>query len=80
MINPPTKNTDSLYNHWLAQVYAGRVDEAVATLNEQLLLYPASINARINLGFIQARRADVQAAKDAFDLVEELTRGRRSAK
>ena len=79
-LNPPAPNTEGdspLYNLWLAHVYSGNVDAALEVLNEHLALDPAHTPARINLGFVQARRGDTQEAARAFRRVEESTEGRR---
>ena len=74
----PAPNTESLYNLWLAHVYSGNVDAALDVLDETLAIDPAQIPARINLGFIQARRGHAEDAARAFRRVEESTEGRRS--
>jgi tetratricopeptide (TPR) repeat protein len=82
-LNPPSPNRsytegESLFNLWLAHVYSGNVDAALGVLNEQLVLDPAHIPSRINLGFVQARRGTTEDAARAFRRVEESTEGRRS--
>ena len=69
---------NSLFNLWLAHVYSGNVDAALDVLDETLAIDPATEPARINLGFINARRGDTEDAARAFRRVEESTEGRRS--
>jgi serine/threonine-protein kinase len=68
----------SLYNIWLTHVYSGNVDAALAVLDETLAVEPAQMPARINLGYVHARRGDAEEAARAFRRVEEFTEGRRS--
>jgi tetratricopeptide (TPR) repeat protein len=69
---------ESLYNVWLAHVYSGNVDGALAVLDETLAVEPAQMPARINLGYVNARRGNAEEAARAFRRVEEFTEGRRS--
>jgi TolB-like protein/DNA-binding winged helix-turn-helix (wHTH) protein len=69
---------ESLYNVWLAHVYSGDVDAALDVLAETLAIEPAQIPARINLGYVNARRGNAEEAAGAFRRVEESTEGRRS--
>jgi tetratricopeptide (TPR) repeat protein len=74
--SPPSAK--SLYNVWLAHVYAGDVDASLAVLGEALAIEPGEGPARINLGYVNARRGSVEEAARAFRRVEEATEGRRS--
>ena len=75
-LSPPS--AFSLYNVWLAHVYSGNVDAALDVLGQTLVIEPAQIPARINLGYVNARRGNVEEAVRAFRRVEESTEGRRS--
>ena len=75
-ISPPS--ADTLYNVWLAHVYSGNVDAALDVLGETLTIDPADMPARINLGYVNARRGKAEEAARAFRRVEESTEGRRS--
>jgi TolB-like protein/DNA-binding winged helix-turn-helix (wHTH) protein len=75
-LSPPS--VDSLYNVWLAHVYSGNVDAALDVLGETLAIEPAQLPARINLGYVHARRGNAEDAARAFRRVEESTEGRRS--
>ena len=79
-LNPPAPNTEGdspLYNLWLAHVYSGNVDAALDVIDEQLTIDPEHLPARINLGFVNARRGNAEDAARAFRRVEESTEGRR---
>lgn len=77
-LNSFAPGVDSLYNVWLAHVYSGNVDAALAVLEETLAAEPVQMPARINLGFVQVRRGNAEEGARAFRRVEEFTEGRRS--
>ena len=59
-------------------MYSGNVDAALDVIDEQLTIDPAHLPARINLGYVNARRGNAEDAARAFRRVEEYTEGRRS--
>ena len=59
-LSPPASSAESLFNIWAAHVYSGNVDAALDVLNDALSIDPADRGARINLGFINARRGDAE--------------------
>jgi TolB-like protein/DNA-binding winged helix-turn-helix (wHTH) protein len=71
-------SSESLFNLWLAHVYSGNVDAALDVLGKALAIEPADLAARINLGYVNARRGNIEEAARAFRRVEESTEGRRS--
>jgi TolB-like protein/DNA-binding winged helix-turn-helix (wHTH) protein/Flp pilus assembly protein TadD len=75
-LSPPSP--DSLYSVWLAHVYSGNADAALDVLGKTLAMEPAQLPARINLGYVNARRGNSEEAARAFRRVEESTEGRRS--
>jgi TolB-like protein/DNA-binding winged helix-turn-helix (wHTH) protein len=75
-LGPPS--AESLYPVWLAHVYSGDVDASLAVLAEALAIEPGATPARINLGYVNARRGNEEEAARAFRRVEEATEGRRS--
>jgi TolB-like protein/DNA-binding winged helix-turn-helix (wHTH) protein/Flp pilus assembly protein TadD len=76
-LSPPASNAGSLSSLWAAHVYSGNVDAALEVLNDALTIDPADRGARLNLGFINARRGDTEGAARAFRRFEESTEGRR---
>jgi TolB-like protein/DNA-binding winged helix-turn-helix (wHTH) protein len=78
MLELSPTSPDSLYNVWLAHVYSGNVDAALDALDKMLAIEPAQLPARINLGYVNARRGSFEDAARAFRRVEESTEGRRS--
>jgi TolB-like protein/DNA-binding winged helix-turn-helix (wHTH) protein len=76
-LSPPAPNVYSLSSLWAAHVYSGNVDAALDVLNDALTIDPADRGARMNLGFINARRGDTEGAARAFRRLEESTEGRR---
>jgi TolB-like protein/Flp pilus assembly protein TadD len=77
-LNSNVPSPDALYNVWLADVYSGNVDAALNVLDQTLAVEPAQMPARINLGYVNARRGNAEDAARAFRRVEEFTEGRRS--
>jgi TolB-like protein/DNA-binding winged helix-turn-helix (wHTH) protein len=71
-------STQSFYNVWLAHVYSGNVDAALDVLGQALAVDPLDMPARINLGYMHARRGNAEEAGRAFRRVEEATEGRRA--
>jgi TolB-like protein/DNA-binding winged helix-turn-helix (wHTH) protein len=79
-LKPPAPNAErnALFNVWLAHLYSGNVDAALDVFGKTLAIEPAQTPARINLGYVNARRGEAEEAARAFRRVEEATEGRRS--
>jgi tetratricopeptide (TPR) repeat protein len=76
--DPDAMGSGSLYSIWVAHVYAGNTEKAIEYLRQHLDLHPKQNPARMNLGFIEVRRGNYEAAEAAFDLAGESTAGRRT--
>jgi DNA-binding winged helix-turn-helix (wHTH) protein/TolB-like protein len=67
-----TLNANALFGTWLAYTYSGDVDAALLWLGSHLTIDPGAIVARLNVGYIEARRGNRDAAEREFRLVEGL--------
>jgi Flp pilus assembly protein TadD len=66
-------NPSALINLWVAYVYSGDVEAALRVLNQQITVDPRRSIAHLNLGFMNARRGEMDKAARAFRLVEQLS-------
>lgn len=76
-LDPPRRDlqspgSGSLYYLWLAYVYQGDTERALAALNDHLNLHPRQGPARLALGMVEARRGNSAEAANAFRSLEEL--------
>jgi superkiller protein 3 len=70
------RNEEFPYNAGNASFRAGRPNQAMQWYKDCLSLNPRYVDAWYNLGVVQAQRLGPQAARAAFEKVQELDPGR----